>query len=163
MDDQNSNSDNKGINNQVYNSSSMLTEETPAIYPPISSEPSVVVPVNSKIPKWFYIIFFLTLVTFIVVTILLVSTLNQKNQPNKPVVTPTVIPSITQIIPTKTVPSPTLIISPTIAVDSALIKLNTLKNTDEIIDLEADLNETDFSTVEEAKINFDREMSVTSK
>lgn len=112
---------------------------------PISSSvPSIIIPGNkSDVPKWFYIIFILTLIIFIAVTVLLVLSVVQKsNSPNNPV--PTVSP-----VATITIVSPTIILLPVIdATDAGTLKISRVSGSDEIKDIENDIKTTDFSPIE---------------
>jgi hypothetical protein len=97
--------------------------------PSTSSIPNVVVtPRKDKLPYWFYFVLGITLIIFIVVTTLLIKTLQEKGTLSQkvaptltPIVTPFFYPSPT-ILPTLTPATP--------STDSVLLKLNKLKSSD---------------------------------
>lgn len=120
-----------------------------------SSVSSVVVPGNNgKVPKWFYIIFILTLIIFIAVTVLLVMSVVQKsNSANNavPVISP---------VATKVVATPTIIPQPTIeATDAGTLKISQVSGSDEIKDIENDIKTTDFSPIETGFSTLDTELN----
>lgn len=114
--------------------------------------PTVIVPPegNGK-PFWLYLLFAVTIVIFIAITFLLVASLKQKS--SSPEVPPTPFPSVTPLVTRE----PTLRISPTPkenqATEAAVLNLRKLRQSDELTDIEADLNETDLAILEES-LNF---------
>lgn len=124
-----------GTQGTSYDTSSQIPE------PPAGS--TVVVPGGGGVPKWFYFIFGLTVLIFLIVTALLVMSLGQKN--NQPAASaPTSSP--TSLVPTKPILAPTTIP----ATDAAVLKLNTLGSSDEIIDLDREIRETDLTTIDQS-------------
>lgn len=125
---------------------------TPAASPPSPVAPTVVLPQNGHgVPKWFYFIFGITLVVFFIVTTVLVWQLTQKQSAEEttPIYTPRITDRITQV-------SPTLAASGS-ATDAAILKLNKLKSSDEISDIESDIEAGDFSSIEKEMLAFDEE------
>lgn len=122
---------------------------------PISSSvPSMIIPGNkSRAPKWFYIIFILTLIIFIAVTVLLVMSVIQKSN-SANIAVPTVSP-----VATKAVISPTIFLLPVIeATDAGTLKISQVSGSDEIKDIENDIKTTDFSPIEAGLSTLDGEV-----
>lgn len=148
-----------------YSSLNMTTTTPEPPPPPLASDtPTIVVAKDGGgTPKWFYLVFALVVVLFIAITTLLVMSLKQRET------TSVTVPSPTVLIPSPTVISlPTIKISPTITVpiqasDSALLKLNQLSGSDEIKDIEADLNSTDFSSLNQSLTILDEQLGSTSE
>ncbi len=116
-----------------------------------SNKPTVVVSGKDRINKWFYLLFVITLIVFIFITSLILKTNNSsfslftKNQP-------TVSQVVTSVVHIS--PSPTT----TIETDSAVSQLNKLSESDNIVDLENDLENTDLKPIEESVKNLDDAM-----
>ena len=107
-----------------------------------ANSPTVIIPRNNgSVPRWFYFIFGITIIIFFLVTTLLVMQLTQKQQSPKIEAVPTAIPNINQGV----ILTPTL--SPT-ASDAAILKLNTMGSSDEIVSIEADLKNTDLTVLD---------------
>lgn len=118
--------------------------------PPMADDSStVVIPkTQERMPFWFYILFAVVAVTFFSITFLLVKTLLQRSGST----------STESISNTPILPSPTVVLSPTVIPvpeDEYLNSLNSESDSDEIIDIEADLEKTainelttDFSKLE---------------
>lgn len=124
-----------GTQDASFDTSSQIPE------PPAGS--TVVVPGSGKVPKWFYFIFGLTVLIFLIVTALLVVSLGQKN--NQP------ITSVPTSGPTSSVPTKPVLVPTTIpATDAAVLKLNALGSSDEIIDLEREIRETDLTAIDQS-------------
>lgn len=114
------------------------------------------------IPRWFYIILAVTLIAFFVVTGLLVTTILKSKLTSSPA-QPTVVPTSSQI---KDSPSPTMVIPtalPTPTPDQVVINLQQASTSDELVEIEKDLNNTDLSPVMNSLKEFDAEMKITSK
>ncbi len=107
-----------------------------------ANSPTVIIPRNNgSVPRWFYFIFGITIIIFFLVTTLLVMQLTQKQQSPKIEAVPTAIPNINQGV----ILTPTL--SPA-ASDAAILKLNTMGSSDEIVSIEADLKNTDMTVLD---------------
>ncbi len=112
---------------------------------------TVAVSGKDRINKWFYIMFGITLIVFIFLTSLILKinilpfSLSMKNQP-----APT--PVVTSVMQTS--PSPTIFVE----TDPAVLQLNKLSESDNIVDLENDLKDTDLKPIEESIKNLDGEM-----
>lgn len=126
---------------------------TPVVPP---ESPTVAVSSGSNVPKWFYLVFGITLIVFFAVTTLLVLSLTSKKQSASPssvnVVQPTAFIRPTEII----LPSPTVIPQ---ATDSAGLNQSDTNNSDEINALENDLNSTDMKAIDEDLSVFDTDLS----
>lgn len=130
---------------EVQNSSPLSPPDLP---PPISDDSStVVIPkMQEKLPFWFYILFTVVAFTFFSITFLLVKTLLQRSGP-----TSTVNNTNTEILPSSTVILlPTVIPVPE---DAYLNSLNSVSDSDAVIDIEADLEKTD---INELKSDFSK-------
>lgn len=127
-----------------------IPPSTPAASPPPPVTPTVVLPQNGNgVPKWFYFIFGITLLVFFIITTLLVWQLTQKPsaQETAPISTPRITDRITPVSPTREARGS--------ATDAAILKLNRLKNSDEVSDIEADIEATEFSSIDEEMSFFD--------
>jgi hypothetical protein len=144
-------------NNSEVNAFEQPLGEDSINIPLSSSSPSVIVPgKNGKVPKWFYLIFILTLIIFIAVTTLLVKSMVQRSN-NAISNIPTVSPVITKPVTTVTIPA--IIPSPTIeATDAGTLKISQVSNSDEINDIENDIKTTDFSSIETGLSRLDSEL-----
>lgn len=132
--------------------------EIPTSQPPPSS-PTVIVPPEDKVPKWFYVVFGITLLAFFAGTILLVSTIKKRGAaPLQTSLSPSPFPTVTTTTGEIT-PSPVSIE----ATDPVILKLNNQGASDEVADLEADLENTDLSTINQAIIMLDEQMGISYK
>lgn len=144
--------------------------EPPVVNPPLESPTVVVSNNNGNVPKWFYFLFIVTLIVFFIVTALLVLSYAQKKSflPdifNKS--SPTIMPT------NAATPSPTMSQEATISLNPTLVvtpsietwRLPDLTVSDELSDLEKDVNGTDISQIEKTANDLDRVMnfSVSSK
>lgn len=137
----------------------------PSVPPP----PTVVVPADgSGVPKWFYLIFGITLIVFFAVTALLINSLLQKSTSSPaPAGSSTSTPAIPSVLPSNTSSSqreflPTL--TPVSeATDQAVFRLRQRSSSDELVDLQSDIDNTDLSSIKESLDVLDREMGITSK
>ena len=169
--------DNKLPNNQNAQSPGsgigQQTPPTPLSSPPVATVPSeppgvgqsgpippspvstVVVPVNkgTKMPLWFYFLFVLVALVFLIITGLLAKTLldRQKTtdvQKSPQVIAPSVIPEAT---------APTVIPTPE---DEFINSMNKEGNSDEVNDIETDLEKTETTQLKgdldllDAEVNF---------
>ncbi len=110
------------------------------------------------IPRWFYVVFTVTLIAFLVVTYFLIITiLKPQNLPmvSEPTPTVAILPS-----PVVTVPS---VESPTPTPDVVVNKLQTLSTSDEIADIAKDINETDLSPIADTLKQLDTQMKESSR
>ena len=155
-----------GAVSAVSQASSQYSSVVSPTVEPVSSEPytPVVPPENptvavsgeSSVPKWFYLVFGITLIVFFAVTTLLVLSLTGKKQSTLPsnvnVVSPTTIIRPTEVI----LPSPTVVSQ---ATDSEGLNQPDTNNSDEINALENDLNSTDLKALDEDLSAFDTDLS----
>lgn len=134
----------------------------PPVEPPTEELSTVAVASQNGVPKWFYFLFGITLIIFFIVTALLVANYTQKKSIFQLLGigqgTQTSIPTI------PSAPSPVVIneflpsITPTVpATPAADLKLPGLTTTDEVSDLEKDISGTDFTQLDKAISNLDRE------
>lgn len=138
--------------NQNYPSVPPVTAETPPISSGIAPEPTVVLPGGGAgVPKWFYLIFGITIIAFFIVTTLILLSFTQRPATKTDVI-PTVMPQITK---TSKLPTPTLVTN--LATDSATLKLNNLGNSDEVVSIEADLKNTDLGVLDEGLVTVDNQ------
>ncbi len=126
-------------------------------YTPVPPEnPTVAVSGENSVPKWFYLVFGITLIVFFAVTTLLILSLTGKKQSTLPssanVVSPTTIIRPTEVI----LPSPTVVPQ---ATDSAGLNQPDTNNSDDINALENDLNSTNLKVLDEDLSAFDTDMS----
>lgn len=145
--------------------SSSVSSEPPIEVPP-SSSGSVIVTSGSGTPKWFFILFGLTLVLFIIVTAFLVMTLlnKKKDEDKQTAIAPDSVPSVTavpKLSPTLFPISPTVTLLPPEASDSTVIKMDTLSNSDEISQIENDIQNTDLSFIDTGLENLDKQIGFT--
>ena len=141
-----------------------VPSQIPPVVPLDQSATVVVSKQGGGVPKWFYFLFGVTLIVFFIVTALLVLNYTQKSQnPPREEINPTVIPTeaiistpelTKEILPTAS-PAP-LVISPVV------ISVPELSKSDEIIDLEKDLNNTDLTQLEKSVVNLNQRMGVIS-
>lgn len=129
----------------------------PPVSPPPPSSPTVVIPPNTEsTPKWFYLLFGITLVVFFAMTIFLIATLRQK-QAKTLKITP--LPTVTATI-TKAIPSITPVSE---ATDPAILKLTSQGTADTFVELESDVENTDFSPIEQIITKLDEQMGFSSE
>ena len=126
---------------------------TPVVPP---ENPTVAVSGENSVPKWFYLVFGITLIVFFAVTTLLILSLTGKKQPALPssanIVSPTTIIRPTEVI----LPSPTIVPQ---ATDSEGLNQPDTNNSDEINALENDLNSTNLKALDEDLSAFDTDLS----
>lgn len=123
---------------------------------PLESQPVVIPASGEKLPKWFYILFVLVVIAFITLTVLLIFNFLQKGKPGENLsplgnITVTSQPTAQLIEPTVT-PE---------ATDSALLKLGSLTASDELDDLETEVDETVLTFIDEDLEALDKDLTVT--
>lgn len=124
---------------------------------PISSVPTVIVASeNKKTPIWFYLVFVIVLICFIFMTILLGFTVKEKQFFPFMAMTTSPTPVVSSPTPFPTTITPTF--SPVPTIDQAIMSLNNLRNSDEIADLELDIENTNLSSLEESLKELDRQI-----
>ena len=113
------------------------------------------------IPRWFYVVFAVTLIAFLVVTFFLITTiLKPQGTPVVSEPTPTPATSVT-ILPSPTVALPAS--SPTPTPDPVVTKLQEISSSDEIAEIEKDVNATNLSSIMDALTKLDGQMKTPSK
>lgn len=115
--------------------------------------PKVVVPsFGNNLPKWFYLLFLIVVAVFIIVTILLVRTVNQKKRGFLPTykIPPTVTSGVNMVKPTS--------IPFRESTDAAVLKINNLGTSDKQTDLQIDVENTDLSLIEQVIATLDGQM-----
>jgi len=129
-----------------------LTPTPPPETPQVATIPTVVVsePV-SGVPKWFYFIFAITLIVFFAVTTLIVLSITQKKS-TSPVAVPTIVPTLTGEV------APSVTAKPE---DPIISKFNDQGSSDELTDIETDLNNTDLVELDKSLNELDGQMGVS--
>lgn len=158
-------SDTNGPNDNLNNSpevkdpfagsGDVLNSNPAADIPPVMPEatapsntvmPTVVVPKDRSIPKWFLALFLLVFLVFIGMTVFI-----YKSFPAGGFAGITNPPSPAPVA-TKQAAIPTVTLSPTPeASDSSLLKIGVLTSTDELKDIEADIQNTNLDVMEEIR------------
>jgi len=123
-------------------------------HPQDQSGPTVVTVGNGgKTPFWFYLVFFMTLMIFIGVTTLLIKSFSENNQKTAgaKVITPTPQVTIVNLSPTAWVGQ---------ADDSKKIEaaFMNLESADEVVDIEKDIKNTDFSPIDQSRNRLEEEL-----
>lgn len=120
--------------------------------PQVATIPTVVVSgPKSGVPKWFYLIFAITLIVFFAVTTLIVLSLTQKKS-TSPVAVPTTIPTSVQEVT----------LSPTSTPEDPIIsKFNEQSSSDELSDIETDLKNTDLGELDKSLNELDSQIGVS--
>ncbi len=141
-----------------------ISKTPPSTPPPeniSSASPQVVVAQAAKehIPGWFYFIFIVTLLGFITMTVFLVMTLRQKQEVLKESLNTNVT-----VMPTNMVSvsyQPISITSIPEATKAANLGLPSLSETDQISDLEKDIDNTKISAVEEDIVSLNNDINAS--
>lgn len=129
------------------------TPPPPPETPQVATIPTVVVSEpESRVPKWFYLIFAITLIVFFAVTTLIVLSFTQ-NKSTSPTTLPTAFPTQVQ-----EVESPSLTPIPE---DPIISKFNEQGSSDELTDIETDLNNTDLGELDKSLNELDSQMGVS--
>lgn len=112
---------------------------------------------GNGIPKWFFIVFAITLIAFFAVTILLITSIAKpNNQTPKNQITPS--PASTTIVPTTAI-TPTVFIIPSPTPDKVILDLNQRSPSDEIGDIDSEITTTDLSGISETLKQLDNKIS----
>ena len=131
-----------------------ITDEAPSAVEP----PQVAISGNgNNVPKWFYLIFGITLIVFFAITTLLVLSLTKKSPPKLPTPSSAIVQPTSSSVSAAT---PTLIPLPTVTNIPAGGQ-NTVSNSDAISDLENDINKTDLSDIEGDLTALDSQVDTT--
>lgn len=124
---------------------------------PLVSQPVVIPASEEKLPKWFYILFLSVVIVFITLTVLLIFNFLQKQNLNE---------NLSPLGNISVTPQPTVeIIEPTPtpeATDSALLKLSNLTESDDLNDLEKEVDESSLTFIDEDLEALDNDLVITS-
>ena len=134
--------------------STPVTDTNFVQHPQDQLSPTVVTIGNGgKTPFWFYLVFFMTLMIFIGVTTLLIKSFSENNQKTAgaKVITPTPQVTIANLSPTAWVGQ---------ADDSKKIEaaFMNLESADEVVDIEKDIKNTDFSPIDQSRNRLEEEL-----
>ncbi len=127
--------------------------------PPPPAETTVAVSSERRgPPKWFYFIFLAVLIAFVAVAAILVITLSNKKSGGKTAEQKPSSPTEITATPTEEI-SPTPSIPP---VDPAVLKLNQLDTSDEVVNIETDTKGTDLTFIEDSLSALDSKIGFTT-
>lgn len=152
------------IDSSAFSEATQVPSDVSPLPPP---PPEVIMSAGSgKVPKGFYFIFGITLIVFFTVTALLVNSLLQKPGSSSTSTdlsptesTPSVLPSATSV--------PKEVIEPEFTsdaevTDQAVMSLIQYSSSDEISEIQADIDNTDLSSIEEGLEILDEQIGVIS-
>jgi hypothetical protein len=132
--------------------SDLTTAEIP---PPNVAEPMVVMPSTDAKPQFlFYLIFIITVIAFLSVSYLLFQSFTAKKDTSLTSV-PTGRPTATPIIVTPSVTP--------VPIDSAVQKMRTFIDSEKLTDIEANVENTDYSSLTESVNDLDKKLNFSSK
>ncbi len=147
------------MNNEDLNKDINFNNTNQTIDNKIESKSTVVISKKGTFKeKLFYLLFFITFLVFIIVTLMLVKTINPQLFDGK-LGMKSNIPSSTPAILRPIIPTPVLVI----ATDSAILRMRELRESDEISDIEYDLENTEFTPIEENLKSLDNAFGFTAQ